>query len=119
MTSGTSLIDSWLTLLNSAPPVIVVVGTGETAGRNFPLLKKVVWGFSTETANHSCLLMLAVRRTCGWRVQLKPGTYCASMVSGTCSLRGIRPLVYNVANDQFWPARSERPPKLRSQSTVV
>src|SRR5579872_2231834 len=81
------------------------------------LAAKVVCGFSIDTAAQTSLFQFLVIRSCGWRAQLKPTTYCASMVAGTSSLRGVMPWVLAVASDQFWPARTCRPSE--SQSTVV
>src|SRR5215469_13062278 len=78
---------------------------------------KVVCGFSIDTAAQNSLFQFLVMRSWGSRAQLKPTTYCASIVVGTSSLRGVMPLVLAVASDQFWPARTCRPSE--SQSTVV
>ncbi len=50
-----------------------------------------------------------MRRICGWRVKVNPGTYCASIVAGMISARGVIPLPCSVASDQFWPARKCKP----------
>src|SRR5579871_5280467 len=92
-----------LTLASSEPPAW--------------LLTTVDWGLSIETAAQISLFQFLVMRSCGWRAQLKPTTYCASIVVGISSLRGVMPCVFAVASDQFWPARTCRPSE--SQSTVV
>ena len=61
----------------------------------------VVAGFSADRANHKVLSKSFTTLICGWRVQTKPGTYCASIVRGISSCRGMMPLVFMVAKDQF------------------
>ena len=67
---------------------------------------KVVCGFSSESANHHFLSKSTATRTCGWRVKVKPGTYCASITGGVTSARGVMPFEFIVASDQFCPNRT-------------
>src|ERR1700722_7292229 len=116
ITSGIWLNDSELALLNWPEPTRVT-SLVMPVGKAMVLPATVVWGFSIETAAQNSLFQFLVIRSCGWRAQTKPTTYCASMVVGTSSLRGVMPLVLAVASDQFWPASSDRPSE--SQSMVV
>src|SRR3954471_20461060 len=109
------LSEKLLVLSKPDPPAARLVTVTPAAA---PALgAKVVWEFSTETATQNSLFQFLVTRNCACRAQLKPTTYCASMVVGAASLRGVMPWLFKVKSDQFWPARTCRPSE--SQSIVA
>lgn len=60
------------------------------------LLATSAAGFSTDTAAVSMSFTFWVKRICGTRSQLKPGTYCPSIVSGMFSPRATMPCLFAV-----------------------
>src|SRR5579863_1154185 len=55
---------------------------------------KLTCGASTEKPNHHVLSQSSTKRSCSCRAQLKPTTYCASMVSGVFSVCGSIPTLF-------------------------
>ncbi len=51
----------------------------------------VACGLSSDRPAQKPSAILSTKRSCGLRVQLKPDTYCASMVTGASSSRGSCP----------------------------
>src|ERR1700722_6311463 len=62
-----------------------------------PFEAKPVCGDSTDTANQPTLPTSSTKRIAGVRFQLKPATYCASMVSGMFSVPFRMPVRFCVA----------------------
>jgi hypothetical protein len=68
----------------------------------------VVCGFSTESPSQYCLSQSLTILNWGCRVQLKPGTYWESTVSGIASPRGVIPVSHIVPLDQQGKPRLPR-----------
>src|SRR5580658_3732426 len=119
MMSGAILIEHCVVLFNKPPALqllngftLTVVGVirplagvkvaGTTSPAPFPT--KLVCGDSTDTANQATLFQSCTQRMAGWRAQLKPATYCASMVSGVFSVPFRMPTRFWVAKLHIWPA---------------
>ena len=57
------------------------------------LVKKLACGPSSERPTEALLLRCLTNRNCAVRVQLKPTTYCASIVAGVFSSRAFKPFL--------------------------
>src|SRR5579863_4610827 len=55
---------------------------------------KLTCGDSTEKPNHHVLSQSSTKRSCSCRAQLKPTTYCASIVTGVFSVCGSIPTLF-------------------------
>src|ERR1700689_3956407 len=91
--SSNPLPAPWLTLLIVNPNGTVDPGDWKTT-----------CGLSADTPNDTAGPKSLTTRIWALRVQLKPTTYCASIVSGTFSCRALMPTRFCVNKLQAWPA---------------
>ncbi|AYO84737.1 hypothetical protein EBB05_22580 [Methylobacterium brachiatum] len=103
--------------LLSRPAASPVLLTLTMLGAAKGLGGSTLWGDSADRPPHRPGATSLTTRSCGFRVQLKPGTYCASMVSGICSLSGVMPDRSVVIRLQAWPASTCHP--VSRESTVA
>src|ERR1700722_6978462 len=113
MMSGAGLTEHWVTLsrrpdaLQLLVTLVMAVGgttvpeladeTATAPATPLPFEANAVCDDSTDTANQAILPQSSTNRMAGWRAQLKPATYCASMVSGTFSVLFRMPTRFCVA----------------------
>ena len=93
MTSGAMLFEHEVMLSNKPAALQVLVALTDNPGGTVkpvfgvpataaPFEAKAVCEDSTDTPNQAIWFQSSTNRIAGWRDQLKPTTYCASMVSG-------------------------------------
>src|SRR5579883_611225 len=86
--SGATSFEQYVAL-SSRPELLQLLAALTTNGNAAPAAGKVppmeACGDSIERPNQAILFQSSTKRTDGWRVQLNPTTYCASIVRGTFS----------------------------------